>query len=103
MHDVGSFASQKLVKFPPCVARPDRLFRHADLAQNVEVSNLVIATTVDDYVVSCELQHAPFLIEDDVLTARLLIGIVNHDDFHRSGCRASDCLLILLRQTSTYK
>jgi len=96
MYDVGFFASQQLVKFHPCISGPNRSLRQADLAQNVELSNLLIAPTVGDDTVASELQHSLFLVEDDVLATRLLISIVNQDNFHRSGNRTSSSLAALL-------
>ena len=77
MYDVGLFALQELVEFRTRVTGPNRSLRNANLTQNVELTDLVIAPREGDDAVVGPLQHSLFLIEDNILATRLLICIVN--------------------------
>src|SRR5580704_3165629 len=82
VHEIGVFADEEGAKIAMGVAGPHRAQHERGPADGGEFLDLVVAPAVGNHRVAHLFQKPPFLLEDDVFAAWLLIGVVNEDNFH---------------------
>jgi hypothetical protein len=83
VNQVRRFSREELSEFLSRIRGPDNaLYQHRAL-QSRELFHLVIAALVGSHMVARALQIFPFLLENDVFAACLLIRIVNQENLHR--------------------
>jgi hypothetical protein len=64
------------------ICRPDRVFGEPQPTQSRSLFNLAVAAMVGHYVMPGAFQKLALLIEHDILSSRLLVGVVNEEDLH---------------------
>ena len=82
MHDIGIFADEEGAEITMRVTSPYGPHHECGPADDGEFFDLMVAAAVGNYRVPHMFQEPPFLFEDSVFAARLLIGVMNEDDFH---------------------
>src|SRR5271157_2153197 len=82
VYEIRPLAAQQIAEIPAGVASPDGPLRQAQsLEPGVRLDLKVTAVISNDGMSFC-LQQLPLLVEDEVLTPRLLIRVVDNGDFH---------------------
>ena len=69
------------------IRRPHGMLRELQATCSGVLFRIPVITPIDDDFVPGGLQKGPLLLKDDVFTARLLVGCVDEQDFHRSRDR----------------
>src|ERR1700676_1741522 len=69
------------------VRRPDHVFGEPQPAQSRSLSNLPVAAMVGHYMMPGAFQKLALLIKHDILSSRLLVGVVNEEDLHLEEIR----------------
>jgi hypothetical protein len=64
------------------VCRPDRVFGEPRPTQSRSPFNLPVAATVGHYMMPGAFQKLALLLEHDILSSRLLVGVVDEEDLH---------------------
>jgi len=82
MDEVWILPAQQLAKISPRVVSPDGPARQRQLFKPGVGFHLPITSTVGYDLVPGALQESAFLIENHILTARLLVLVMHNDYFH---------------------
>ena len=78
----GLFPKQQLIQCLVGILRPDRLNSSGEGSEGAEVPQFIIVPAVEDNIVSPLLEQPRLSYRDRVLSAALLVCVMNDQDFH---------------------
>jgi hypothetical protein len=82
MHNARSFPLKQSFEFPPRVGCPYSAWNECETLKSRKGFDFIVAAEIRNYFVASISQHVALLLDDDILTARMLIPIVYDEDLH---------------------
>jgi hypothetical protein len=106
MHNARPFALEQSFEFCSSVACPYSAWNQCETLKSRKGLDFVIAAEIRDYLVAGIPHHVALLLDDDILTTRMLIPVVYDKDLHLwwdsfPGCCGRSGLLTLSPAGST--
>jgi len=84
VHDVWSFFAEQPHKIPPRVRSPNRAFRQTDLPNSRVSIHLPVGPVVNPHTMSGTFKKLALLSENYILTAWLLVGVMDEQYLHKT-------------------
>src|SRR5437879_3003078 len=82
MRDFGFFLKQQFLQFAIRILRPDGLDSRGNDTERATVPQFIVVPKVEDNIVSSFLKQPCFRCHHRVLSAALLVRVVNQQDLH---------------------